>query len=113
MTWVVPAPVFVFCSWLWGLASCRDRTRIASSCAHQPIDHEFERTWRLVPIDRTNNHDAVCRRPLRVNFCHPVAYLPHSVIGITGTRPMTKRHRGRNTCLARIDDPSIFRGESA
>src|SRR5258706_2267490 len=113
MTWIVPALEFKFFSELWIFAACGGRIGIASISAHQPIDHEFERTWRLIPIYWTDNHDAVCGRPLRVYFCHPVAHLPHCVIGITGTRPMTKRHRGRNTGLARIDDPSILRGESA
>src|SRR2546423_10997655 len=113
MTWVVPSLEFEIFRKLWIFAASGSRVWIASISTDQPVDHKFERTWCLIPIYGTDNHHSVRRRPLRIDFAHPVAHLPHRVIRITGTRPMAKRHRCRNTCLARVDDSSIFRSEPA
>jgi len=53
------------------------------------------------------------RHPTRINFRHPVVDLSHGMVRITGARPVTERHRGRNTGLARINDPPVLRGEPA
>src|SRR5262245_38101058 len=84
--------------WIW----------IAAVGAHETVDHELERRWRLVPVDRTHDHDAVRGDPLRIDFVHPVAGLSDRVIGVAGARPMAERLSGGNAGFAGINRTPIF-----
>ena len=56
------------------LSARRGDVGIAAVGAHQPVDHQFQRRRRLVPVHRT--HDAMRGHPHRV-------YVPHPVAGLT------------------------------
>jgi|GEM_PF-6749795 len=44
------------------------------------IDHRFETRWRLIPIDRRDDHDTVCADPQRIDLVHPIVGLLQRII---------------------------------
>ena len=81
--------------------------------ADKPVHHELEDTRHLIPVHRHNNHDAVRRHPAQINLIHPVLGLAEVIVRITTARPVTQRHRSRDTGFARINLPAVFGGQHA
>src|SRR5665213_1332779 len=95
------------------LAMGRGRVGVAAIGADQAVDHQLQHARRLIPIDWRQDHDAVGRRPARVDVRHPVADLAQRVIGIAAAGPMAEGHGGRHAGLAGIDGPAALGGEPA
>src|SRR6059058_5545685 len=91
----------------------RRRIRVSAVGAHKPIHHEFEHTWRLIPMHRTDDHDAMGRDPAWVDFVHPVLRLSEVMIRITTAGPVTQWHGGRDASFARVNHAAIFRRQVA
>jgi hypothetical protein len=84
------------------------RIGIASVGAHQPVHHQFQHAWCLIPVHGRDDHDAVRRDPARVDLVHPVVDLTHRVVRIARAGPVAQRHRRGHAGLARKDLPAVL-----
>ena len=92
---IVPALLELLCA-LGILALRTTGIRVAAVGTHHSVHHRLESRGRLVPVHRTDDHDAVRRDPQRIDVVHPVMRLAERVIRITAARPMAECHRGRD-----------------
>jgi len=92
---------------------CRRGIGIAAVRADEPVDHQLQRTWCLIPVDGRHDHHAVGCDPLRINFRHPVVDLSEREVRIAGAGPVAERLRGREARLAGIDRFLRLGGEQA
>src|SRR5262249_55569625 len=113
MTRVMPALKFQFLRSLRILAARQSRIRIAPVRTDQAVDHQLQRARRLVPMDRAEDHHAMCGNPTRINFRHPIVDLSHSMVGIAGAGPVAQWHRRRDASLTWVNNPTVFRCKPA
>ena len=111
MLGVVPAGQLQRLGQLGLLALGGGRVRIAAIGTYQPVDHQLEHAWRLVPVHRREDDDAVGGSPFLVDFSHPVVGLARSVVGIATARPVTQRHGGGHAGLAGVDVQVVAGGQ--
>src|ERR1035438_5321776 len=69
------------------------RIWVTAVSTDQTINHEFEHTRRLIPINGSDYHDPVRCHPLWINLAHPVSDASETVIRVARTGPVTERHR--------------------
>src|SRR5215813_5156213 len=113
MTRIMPAFKFHFFGSLRILAAGQSRIRIAAVRTDQAVDHQLQRAGRLVPMDRAEDHHAMCGDPTRINFRHPIVDLSHSMVGIAGAGPVAQWHRRRDAGLTWINYSTVFRCKPA
>src|SRR5450756_1790326 len=91
----------------------RARIGVAAIGADHPVDHEFQRARRLVPVGRREDDYTVRYDPALVDLGHPVVGLAQRMVRITAARPVAQRHRARHATLAWVDAAAVLGGHQA
>ena len=90
----------------------RGRVWVPAIGANGAVHHELERARDLIPMDGCDDHDPMGRDPAGIEVVHPIVDLPEVMIRVTGTRPITERHRGGDAGFAGMNLPAVFRRQA-